>query len=61
MFGRTRLLKATALALPFSLAAAAAHAASIAETVLLPDATPPVSPTRVTEHTDSSVPPSGRR
>jgi uncharacterized surface protein with fasciclin (FAS1) repeats len=33
MFGRTSLLKATALALPFSLAAAAAHAASIAETV----------------------------
>ena len=33
MFGRTSLLKATALALPFSLAAAAAHAANIAETV----------------------------
>jgi uncharacterized surface protein with fasciclin (FAS1) repeats len=33
MFGRTSLLRATALALPFSLAAAAAHAASIAETV----------------------------
>jgi uncharacterized surface protein with fasciclin (FAS1) repeats len=33
MIGRTSLLKATALALPFSLAAAAAHAASIAETV----------------------------
>jgi uncharacterized surface protein with fasciclin (FAS1) repeats len=33
MLGRTSLLKATALALPFSLAAAAAHAADIAETV----------------------------
>jgi uncharacterized surface protein with fasciclin (FAS1) repeats len=33
MIGRTSLLKASALALPFSLAAAAAHAASIAETV----------------------------
>src|ERR687891_4104 len=33
MFGRTSLLKATTLALPFSLAAAAAHAADIAETV----------------------------
>ena len=33
MFGRTRLLKATALALPFSLAAAATQAATIAETV----------------------------
>ena len=33
MLGRTGLLKATALALPFSLAAAAADAASIAETV----------------------------
>ena len=33
MFGRTSLLKATALALPFSLAAAAAQAASVAETV----------------------------
>jgi uncharacterized surface protein with fasciclin (FAS1) repeats len=33
MFGRTSLLKATALALPFSLAAAAAYAADIAETV----------------------------
>ena len=33
MFGRTSLLKATALALPFGLAAAGAHAANIAETV----------------------------
>src|SRR5690606_40345653 len=33
MSGRTSLLKATAIALPFSLAAAAAQAASIAETV----------------------------
>ena len=33
MSGRTSLLKATALALPFSLAAAAAQAASVAETV----------------------------
>lgn len=33
MFGTTRLLKATALALPFGLAAAAAHAANLAETV----------------------------
>ena len=33
MFGRTSLLKATALALPFSLAAAAAQAANVAETV----------------------------
>jgi transforming growth factor-beta-induced protein len=33
MFGRTSLLKATALALPFSLAAVAAQAASVAETV----------------------------
>jgi transforming growth factor-beta-induced protein len=33
MFGRTSLLKATALALPFSLAAAAAQAGDIAETV----------------------------
>jgi uncharacterized surface protein with fasciclin (FAS1) repeats len=33
MFGRTSLLKATAVALPFSLAAAGAEAANIAETV----------------------------
>jgi uncharacterized surface protein with fasciclin (FAS1) repeats len=33
MFSRTSLLKATALALPFSLAAAAAQAADIVETV----------------------------
>jgi uncharacterized surface protein with fasciclin (FAS1) repeats len=33
MFGRTSLLKATALALPFSLAAVVAQAASVAETV----------------------------